>query len=171
MGGSIESERHSVDFHSTTPSLPAAGEGKRGVDGHIGYLLRQAAGAHHLRMERALADLAVTPPQFVVMTMLAAYPGLSNADLARLALLTPQTVNAIVANLKRAGRVESRPHASHGRILQLELTEDGGSLLAQCRERVEALERAMLAHVPADDESAIRRWLAQLAATGQPGGA
>ena len=30
--------------------------------------------------------------------MIGAYPGLSNADLARVAVLTPQTTNAIVAN-------------------------------------------------------------------------
>src|SRR5580704_12010022 len=68
--------------------LPKPGEGKRGEQGYLGYLLRQAAGAHRLRMERALADLDVTPPQFMVLTMLAAYPGHSNADLARVALLT-----------------------------------------------------------------------------------
>jgi DNA-binding MarR family transcriptional regulator len=35
------------------------------------------------------------------LTMLAAYPGHSNADLARVAVLTPQTMSLIVANLER----------------------------------------------------------------------
>src|SRR5262249_61661688 len=81
--------------------VPAPGEGKRGEAGYLGYLLRQAAGAYRLRMERALADIAVTPPQFSVLTMLAAYPGHSNADLAPGALLTPQTVKGIVGNHER----------------------------------------------------------------------
>ena len=38
---------------------------------------------------RALDDLGVTGPQFVVLTLVGAYPGLSNADLARLSHLTP----------------------------------------------------------------------------------
>ncbi|MGL6602901.1 hypothetical protein ACSZN2_15115 [Aeromonas hydrophila] len=42
--------------------LPAPGEGKRGEAGHLGYLLRQAAAAQRLRMERALADLPITAP-------------------------------------------------------------------------------------------------------------
>ena len=71
---------------------PPPGQGKRGEQGHLAYLLRQAQAATRLAMERALADLGVTPPQFVVLTMLRAYPGLSGADLARVAMLTPQTI-------------------------------------------------------------------------------
>src|SRR6185437_2839964 len=66
---------------------PRPGFGKRGENGHLGYLLRQAQGAARLTLERALADLKVTPPQFAVLTMLKAYPGLSGADVARVALL------------------------------------------------------------------------------------
>ena len=65
-------------------TVPVVGAGKRGEQGHIGYLLRQAHAAHRLRMERALAGLEVTLPQFSVLTMLTAYPGASGADLARL---------------------------------------------------------------------------------------
>ena len=71
-------------------------------------------------MERALADLGVTPPQFVVLTMLRAYPGLSGADLARVALLTPQTVGVIIRNLERDGAIRKTPHPVHGRVLQVD---------------------------------------------------
>jgi hypothetical protein len=64
---------------------PPPGHGKRGEGGYLGYLLRQAQAASRLAMERALADLGVTPPQFAVLTMLKAYPGLSGAELARVA--------------------------------------------------------------------------------------
>ena len=63
--------------------VPAPGEGKRGEQGYLGYLLRQAHAAVRLTMERTLADLGVTSPQFAVLTMLNAYPGLSGADVAR----------------------------------------------------------------------------------------
>ena len=55
-------------------------------------------------MEKALADLEVTPPQFAVLTMIVSYPGVSGADLARLTFLTPQTINVIVRNLEKDGR-------------------------------------------------------------------
>jgi DNA-binding MarR family transcriptional regulator len=143
--------------------IPAPGEGKRGESGYIGYLLRQAGAAHRLRMERALGDLGVTPPQFVVLTMLAAYPGISGADVARLAALTPQTVSVIVANLERSGAIERHAHAVHGRIQQIDVTAQGDALLKQCRTRVRKVEAGMLEGFTSAEEQVIRRWLASVA--------
>lgn len=148
---------------SSKTRLPKPGEGKRGEKGYIGYLLRQAAGAYRHRVELALADLDVTPPQFSVLTMLAAYPGHSNADLARLALLTPQTVSVIIANLERAGSIVRRPHAIHGRIQHLDLSESGRALLATCRARVHAIEHELIDDLAPDEEQTIRRWLVHVA--------
>ena len=149
--------------------VPRIGEGKRGEEGYIGYLLRQAGAAHRLRMERALADVNVTPPQFMVLTMLVAYPGLSNADVARLAMLTPQTVSVIVANLLRTGAIVRRPHAVHGRIQHIDVTDQGKALLKQCRSRVKSIEQEMLAGFDAGEETVIRRWLVSVAVEGAPG--
>lgn len=151
------------------PSIPAPGEGKRGEDGYMGYLLRQAAGAHRLTLERALADLGVTQPQFAVLTMLAAYPGLSNADVARLALLTPQTVSVIVANLERAGSLVRKPHAIHGRIQHLDLSDSGTALLKTCRERVHALEKELARDLSGEEERTVRRWLVAVATASTTG--
>lgn len=146
----------------TSPHIPQPAEGKRGESGHLGYLLRQASMAVRVRIERALSELGVTQPQFVVLTMVAAYPGLSNADLARLSLLTPQTVNVIVGNLKRSGTLTSQPHAVHGRIQNLYMTEAGKDVLARCRPRVQAMERQLVADLSAAEEKIIRRWLVRL---------
>jgi DNA-binding MarR family transcriptional regulator len=143
--------------------IPREGEGKRGEEGYLGYLLRQAGAAHRLRMERALADLGATPPQFLVLTMLAAYPGASNADVARLAMLTPQTVSVIAANLLRSGALVRRAHAIHGRIRHLDLTEAGRALLKQCRARTHAIERELVRGLSPRDEKAVRRWLVSVA--------
>ena len=128
---------------------PPPGQGKRGERGYLGYLLRQAQAASRLRMERALAGLGVTPPQFVVLTMLKAYPGLSGADLARVALLTPQTVGVIIRNLERAGAIRKTPHPVHGRLLKWTLTRRGLALLGKCRRQVLALERRLVAGLSA----------------------
>ena len=144
-------------------AIPEAGEGKRGEDGYLGYLLRQAAAAYRHRMERLLADLDVTAPQFSVMTMIRAYPGLSNADIARLAMLTPQTVSVIVGNLERAGLIHRAPHEVHGRILHIALTEAGGDVLGRCRERVKGLEVDLADGLSEADQATVRRWLAGIA--------
>lgn len=142
---------------------PGPGEGKRGEDGHLGYLLRQANVAFRTRIERALADLGVTHPQFAVLTMLGAYPGLSNAELSRLSYLTPQTVNVIVANLARAGLLQKTPHAVHGRVLNLGLTKAGAAILKRCKARVSAIEYELEAGLSAAQQRAIRRWLVKVA--------
>jgi DNA-binding MarR family transcriptional regulator len=143
--------------------VPAPGEGKRGRAGYLAYLLRQANAAVRLTLERALADLGVTPPQFAVLTMLNAYPGLSGADVARLALLTPQTVGVIIRNLERAGAIVKANHPRHGRALQWALTPKGRKLLAASRARAHALEAKMTALLPRKAEPALRDWLAALA--------
>jgi DNA-binding MarR family transcriptional regulator len=147
----------------TRPSVPAIGQDKRGEAGHLGYLLRQAGAAHRRRVERALADLEVTPPQFTVLTMLAAYPGISNADLARIAFLAPPTVSLIAANLERAGALARRAHATHGRIRHLDVTPSGKRLLARCRRRVHAIDAELAAMLRPVEERAVRRWLVALA--------
>jgi DNA-binding MarR family transcriptional regulator len=143
---------------------PPPGEGKRGEQGHLGYLLRQAQAATRLTIERALAELGVTSPQFVVLTMLRAYPGLSGADLARVALLTPQTVGVIIRNLERDGAIKKTPHPIHGRVLQWTLTRRGTARLAKCRRHVQAVERRLAAGLSAKSQATVRRWLANIAA-------
>jgi DNA-binding MarR family transcriptional regulator len=142
---------------------PPPGRGKRGEKGYLGYLLRQAQAASRLTLERALEDLGVTPPQFAVLTMLKAYPGLSGADLARVALLTPQTVGVIIRNLERSGAIRNTPHPVHGRVLQWTLTRRGAALLGKCRRHVRALERRLAAGLTARSQVTVRRWLSNLA--------
>lgn len=143
---------------------PAPGQGKRGEQGYFGYLLRQAAAAARLTLERALADLGATPPQFLVLTMLKAYPGLSGADLARVALLTPQTVGVIIRNLERDGAIRMTPHPVHGRVLQWTLTRRGIQLLEKCRKHAMALERRLGGGLGPAGQATVRRWLAKIAA-------
>ncbi len=116
-----------------------------------------------LTMERSLGDLGVTPPQFVVLTMLKAYPGLSGADLARVALLTPQTVGVIIRNLERDGAIRKSPHPVHGRVLQWTLTRRGIALLGKCRRHVMAVERRLARGLSPAAQATIRRWLSKIA--------
>ena len=160
---SARPDNGSVAIPSLHVRPPPPGAGKRGEDGHIAYLLRQAQAATRLTMDRSLADLGVTPPQFAVLTMLNAYPGLSGADVARVALLTPQTVGVIIGNLERDGAIKKTPHPVHGRALQWTLTRHGANLLGKCRRRVDAVERRLVAGLGPRQEVVIRRWLSKIA--------
>jgi DNA-binding MarR family transcriptional regulator len=140
-------------------ALPRPGEGKRGPEGHLGYLVRQASVAVRAAMEKVLADLDITPPQFAVLTMIVAYPGVSGADLARLTFLTPQTINVIVRNLERAGAIRKSADAEHGRILRLTATAKGLALLKRCRARVKTVDDRLATLAGRDEEKVVRRWL------------
>lgn len=141
-------------------TIPAPGEGKRGPEGHLGYLVRQAYAVVRGAMDKALADLDVTPPQFAVLTMVVNYPGVSGAELARLTFLTPQTINVIVRNLVRAELVGKSADAVHGRILRLHATARGEALLKRCRARVMEIEGRLSGLLGRDEERVVRRWLA-----------
>jgi len=144
-------------------AVPRPGEGKRGPEGHLGYLVRQANVAVRSAMEKVLADLEVTPPQFAVLTMIVSYPGLSGADLARVALLTPQTVGVIIRNLERDGAIRKTPHPVHGRVLQWTLTRRGTALLQKCRRHAQAVDRRLATGLNARAELTVRRWLSKIA--------
>lgn len=144
-------------------TIPEPGEGKRGEAGYLSYLLRQAAGAVRLRLERALADLDVTPPQFLVLTMLDSYRGASGADVARLTLLTPQTVHGIIGNLERSALIARSAHPVHGRVQAIALTKAGRALLSRCKERALKADATVRAGISPEEEAVIRRWLIGLA--------
>ena len=145
------------------PPVPLPGQGKRGVHGHMAYLLRQANAAVRLTIEHSLAELGVTVPQYLIMTMLRAYPGLSGAELARVALLTPQTIGLITRNLQRINAIEKTARPSHGRALQFTLTLEGAELLDTCRKRARIIEKRITAGLKIEDDAVIRRWLVAIA--------
>jgi len=145
--------------------LPAPGEAKRGARGHISYLLRQAQGIVRHALDGALAEAGLTTPQFLVLNLLDAYPGASGADIARIAQLTPQTVNLIVRKLERDRLIARQAHESHGRILRMGLTAAGRKRLERCKHLADGVERRILRLMDARTERALRHWLSELAVT------
>ena len=143
--------------------IPVSGEGPRGETGRIGYLLRQASVAHRLRVEKILAEFDLTLPQYSVLSFCLLYPGLSNADLARLTLLTPQTVSTIVSNLERKGMIVRHAHAIHGRIQHIDLSAEARALLKKCDKPVLKLQEELVEGLSPKEEKIVRQWLINLA--------
>jgi len=93
----------------------------------------------------------MTTAQYAALSTLEAAPGLSGAELARRSFVTPQTMNAILANLEAAGLAVRRHHPEHGRVLQAYLTEMGEESVTRAHGLVEAVERRMLDRLSQDD--------------------
>lgn len=140
-------------------SVPAIGQSYRGVEGHIGFLLRQAWRVLLGAVEVALRPHGLTPPQYGVLTVLAREPGASGADLARAVHTTPQAMNGVLATLERQGLVERHPHPTHGRILQATLTSEGQRRLDAANPSIRALERATEQDLTPDEIATVKTWL------------
>jgi DNA-binding MarR family transcriptional regulator len=106
----------------------------------IGFALKLAQQALRTRMDTGLRAIGLTTPQYAVLTFLQVEPGASNAALARRAFVTPQTMQAILVGLERAGFIVRTPHPEHGRVQTTELTTRGRKALQSAAEIVEALE-------------------------------
>jgi DNA-binding MarR family transcriptional regulator len=139
------------------------GERYRGVEGRSGYLLRQAWNAFHGALESALREHGLTGAQYAVVTVLARDPGMSGADLARACNTTPQAMNGVLATLERAGLIERRPHPTHGRVLQVNLTDEGARRLKAATPAVRALEKEMEEGLAPDQLTAVKEWLVSAA--------
>src|SRR5689334_3733342 len=122
------------------PRPTQLGESYRGVDGPIGYLLRQAIHAFNNAMESGLREHQLTSPQFGALFVLEAEPGLSAADVARAMGTTAQAANVLVARMEQEALVRREPHPTHGRILEIYATEEGLRRLKSARPFIRRLE-------------------------------
>lgn len=151
------------DIREGLPHLPPVGEAKRGPQGYLTYLLRQANASVRRALDRALANENMTYPQQSALTMIRAYEAISAADLARLVMLTPQTINGIVRALEMRGAITKEPDRVHGRILRLIITEKGRALNKRCRALTAPVEAALKAKMNENAEGAILQWLVDVA--------
>ena len=140
-------------------AVPSIGEGYRGVEGRSGYLLRQAWHEFRGAMESVLRQHDLTTAQYAALSVLRREPGLSSAELARGCNISPQAMNGIVATLERDGLVQRRPHATHGRILQLTLTDEGERRVEEARPIVGGLEQIADEGYSDEQLAIIREWL------------
>ncbi|MCD2194916.1 MarR family transcriptional regulator [Actinomycetospora endophytica] len=114
----------------------------------LGYRLKRAASALRSRMDEGLRPHGLTVPQYATLELLDAQPGLSNAELARGAFVTRQSMNVVLRGLADGGLVRRAEVSEHGRALPTHLTDDGRRRLEAARDVVFALDRQMTAAVP-----------------------
>ena len=88
--------------------------------------------------------------------MLRAQDGLSNAQLARRSLVTPQSMSEVLALLVELGYVRRRAEPGHGRVIRTELTAAGRRALERCDRAVDAVERELLSELDDDEGAGLR---------------
>jgi DNA-binding MarR family transcriptional regulator len=111
-------------------------------------------------VRRAIDDVVrahgLSVNQYTTLSVLDRRSGLSNAQLARRALVSPQSMNEVLLTLEQRGLVRRRAHPEHGRVLQTRLTAKGRKLLAACDEEVRPVEARMVAGMTGEEQQALR---------------
>jgi DNA-binding MarR family transcriptional regulator len=132
-----------------------------GRDGEprISYLVARLERAVRAGIGRRVARHGLTTAQYTTLSVLGARSGLSNAQLARRALITPQSMSEVLRALEEKGLVSRSSHPAHGRILPADLTRRGRRVLAACDREVDQLEEEMLREFAGSDRSALRAGL------------
>ena len=70
----------------------------------LGYLLHRLASALRADVTTAVLEpLNLSFPQYICMRLLSRQPGMSNADLARDVMVSPQAMNMVVRSLQERG--------------------------------------------------------------------
>lgn len=120
------------------------------VTQRLGYRLKRAAAALRGAMDKVLREHGLTVPQYACLELLDQQPGLSNAELARGAFVTRQSMNVVLRGLQDGGLITRPAAADHGRALPAHLTEEGHRRLAAARSAVYAVDQRMTDAVPAE---------------------
>ena len=105
------------------------------------------------RVDEVLDPLGLSMPQYGAITVLEAEGLLSNAALARLNFVTPQTMMRIVGSLEGGGLIE-RDASGAGRSIRFKLSEKGHLRLEEAHSLVIKIEQEMMREL-APDEAAL----------------
>jgi len=130
----------------------------------IGYNLKITQHRLRQRLDAELAQIGITAPQNAVLLAVSGNPRISNAELARAAFVTPQTMQAILVNLERDGLIVRRPHPQHGRVIMTELTMAGKQAVAEGAKAADKVEKRMLSGLSGEEAQVLCDLLKRCAA-------
>jgi DNA-binding MarR family transcriptional regulator len=115
----------------------------------VGLALKRAQHELRLAIDGELAAIQTNISQLNVLFSIRRQPGVSSADLARLAFLTPQTLGQQLIQMEKRGLVKREP--GEGRKIRHTLTKAGENLLDAGMQKVREVDTRVLSDF--DDET------------------
>jgi DNA-binding MarR family transcriptional regulator len=110
----------------------------------VSYLIYRVERRLRARLDRAVSAHGITTTEYVTLSVLQVQDGLSSAQLARLAFVTPQAMNLVISALERRQLVVRKPAPGHGRVLRTSVTPRGARILERCDREMDVIEAEML---------------------------
>lgn len=122
----------------------------------IGYLIYRVERRLRVRLDEAVAGHGITTTEYVTLSVLRDRDGLSCAQLARWAFVTPQAMNLVISALERRALIRRRPDPRHRRVLRASVTAKGLRVLERCDTDMDAIEADMLDGLAPEAVDAVR---------------
>jgi DNA-binding MarR family transcriptional regulator len=126
------------------------------MEPRLSYVIGRLDRVLSRRLTAAVEPIGLTLPTYTALSVLRAQDGLSNAQLARRSLVTPQSMSEVLTLLVDQGYVRRRAEPGHGRVIRTELTKAGSRALERCDRAVDDVEREMLGDLDADEAMTLR---------------
>jgi DNA-binding MarR family transcriptional regulator len=130
---------------------------------YTGFLMNWCAARSRGAFARELEVLGVRPPQFAVLSVIDAEPGLTQQALVTATEIDPSTMVQMLDGLEAAGWAERRPHASDRRKRSVHLTPAGVTVLTRAREAATRVGEVAFAPLDADERRQLHGLLRKLA--------
>lgn len=129
----------------------------------LGYLLSRIASKLRTDVNATVLEpLGLAFPEYLCMRLLSLGRGMSNAELAREAGVSPQAMNMVLRALQTRGLVQRPESVASGRSRPAELTRKGVELLGRTDEGIRQSDRRLLADLSERDRRDFRRILTAL---------
>lgn len=125
----------------------------------ISYVVARLERAIRRSLNDRVSVHGLTVLQYTTLSVLGRRGGLSNAQLARRAYMSPQAMSEVIEALESKGLIKRSPHPSHRRVYPATLTAKGRKVLASCERLVDELEAEMLSDLRPAERDGLREGL------------
>ena len=122
----------------------------------MSYLVGRLDRVLRRRLTDALGPHGLSLPEYTTLTVIRGTAGLSNAQLARRSLITPQAMSEVIARLEQRRLIRRRVDPTHARVRPAELTGAGDRLVRAADESVESIEQELLEGIAPSGQARLR---------------
>ena len=119
---------------------------------HPGHLARRLQQAHHLLWNLMVSE-EITSPQFAVLNVLVAEPGLDQRTVGERVGLDRSTIAEVISRLSRRGLLGKVRDPQDGRRFLLRLTDDGTRTHRRLTVRTARMNQVFLAPLSTDEQA------------------
>lgn len=112
----------------------------------ISYYLRKCELTLRQKMDKVLSSLNLTVPKYSVLAILEESEQMTNAELARAAFVTPQTMNRLLHSMEEDGLVKSQGDKKNNLKILYSLTKKAHKVVCEAHTEVNLIENKMIKH-------------------------